>query len=259
MGLHAFGRIVSWDGASLWILDADSYPKTSLHTHHAVQLTLGLRGSFHLQTKDESYRGRCAVVAPDVPHAFENAGLTAFVYIQPEGRPGRALTGGVLATSALADIPLAALGDLPARLVAWYEGSGRADAALEQLGRELIAAVASESEVAHVDARVAAIVDWADAHLQHPVGLADAARLIGLSPGRARHLFVAQTGIPFRRWFLWRRLTHAVGRYARGESLTDAALGAGFADSAHFSRTFRAMFGVTAASLHVARTSRAPT
>ncbi len=258
MSVHAFGRIVSWDGASLWILDADSYPKTGLHAHHAVQLTLGLRGSFHLETSDESYRGRCAVVAPDVSHAFENAGLTVFVYIQPEGRSGRALTSGVLATSALADIPLAALDDLPARLVAWYEGSARTDAALEQLGRALITAVTAELESPHVDPRVVAIIDWADAHLQHPVGLADAARLVGLSPGRARHLFVAQTGIPFRRWFLWRRLTHAVDRYARGESLTDAALGAGFADSAHFSRTFRAMFGVTAASLHVTRSSRAP-
>jgi len=39
--------------------------------------------------------------------------------------------------------------------------------------------------------------------------------------------------------------------FASGASLTDAALGAGFADSAHFSRTFRRMFGTAAAALDV--------
>jgi AraC-like DNA-binding protein len=40
--------------------------------------------------------------------------------------------------------------------------------------------------------------------------------------------------------------------YASGAALTEAAHGAGFADSAHLSRTFRRMFGISAASLRVA-------
>lgn len=36
-----------------------------------------------------------------------------------------------------------------------------------------------------------------------------------------------------------------------GSSLTEAAHAAGFADSAHFSRTFRRMFGVAPASLRM--------
>lgn len=255
---HAFGRIVGWEGASLWILDAPSYPKTGLHAHHAAQVTLGLRASFRLETAEEAFEGDCAVVAPNVPHVFENAGLCAHVFVEPESRPGRALTSGLLGGASLAGVPAARLGDLPARLVAWYADAKGTDSALEQLGRALIAALAAEHEAPRVDTRVQRIVGWADAHLGHPVGLEDAARLVGLSPGRARHLFVEQTGIPFRRWFLWRRLTRAVERYADGASLTDAALGAGFADSAHFSRTFRAMFGVTAASLHVTRSSKLP-
>jgi AraC-like DNA-binding protein len=39
--------------------------------------------------------------------------------------------------------------------------------------------------------------------------------------------------------------------YAAGASLTEAAHEAGFADSAHFSRTFRRTFGLPAASLRV--------
>jgi len=50
---------------------------------------------------------------------------------------------------------------------------------------------------------------------------------------------------------LWLRLMRAVERFAAGASLTDAAHEAGFADSAHLSRTFRRMFGIAAGSLRV--------
>ena len=47
------------------------------------------------------------------------------------------------------------------------------------------------------------------------------------------------------------RVLARVLRQARKDSLTDAAHGAGFSDSAHLSRTFRRMFGIAAASLRV--------
>lgn len=72
-----------------------------------------------------------------------------------------------------------------------------------------------------------------------------------LSSSRARHLFVEQTGLPFRSYLLWLRITKAVRIMSAGSSLTEAAHEAGFADSAHFSRTFRRMFGIPAASLQI--------
>lgn len=41
------------------------------------------------------------------------------------------------------------------------------------------------------------------------------------------------------------RLVTATERLAAGVSITDAAHGAGFSDGAHFSRTFRSMFGLS--------------
>ena len=46
-------------------------------------------------------------------------------------------------------------------------------------------------------------------------------------------------------------LGDAVERMADGASLTEAAHEAGFADSAHFSRTFRRMFGLAPSSLRI--------
>jgi AraC family transcriptional regulator len=120
---------------------------------------------------------------------------------------------------------------------------------LRALGRNLIARLAAKG--AHPsDPRVAKLIAWVAPRLDEAVSLSDAATFIGLSPGRARHLFVQQTGIPFRRYLLWLRLIRAVEIYAGGAHLTEAARSAGFADSAHLSRTFRHMFGIPAGSLH---------
>ena len=79
--------------------------------------------------------------------------------------------------------------------------------------------------------------------------LARIASAVHLSPDRFRHLFVAETGVTFRAYVLWLRLEQSLTTYISGQSLTDAAFTGGFADSAHFSRTFRKMFGIAPASV----------
>jgi AraC-like DNA-binding protein len=60
---------------------------------------------------------------------------------------------------------------------------------------------------------------------------------------------VAQTGISFRAYLLWARVGYAVTRGMAGSSWTEAAQQAGFADSAHLSRTCRRMFGIAPSML----------
>ena len=67
---------------------------------------------------------------------------------------------------------------------------------------------------------------------------------LGLSASRLTHLFTEQVGIPLRRYVLWSRLRAAITRVQAGDDLTGAAHGAGFADSAHLTRTTREMFGL---------------
>ncbi len=64
-----------------------------------------------------------------------------------------------------------------------------------------------------------------------------------LSLSRFQHRFVQYTGMPVRPYLRWRRLVNALMAIAHGAPLTQAALDAGFADAAHFSRTFRRHFG----------------
>ncbi len=74
---------------------------------------------------------------------------------------------------------------------------------------------------------------------------ADVANQLALSESRFLHLFKQEMKIAWRPYLLWRRLLCAVSSMHIGQSATDAAYQSGFADSAHLSRTFKAMFGIT--------------
>ena len=78
-----------------------------------------------------------------------------------------------------------------------------------------------------------------------PPELTALAGFVGLSAGRLGHLFHDQLGLPYPAWRRWTRLRHAIDQVRAGATLTQAAHAAGFADSAHLTRTCRAMFGIT--------------
>jgi AraC-like DNA-binding protein len=75
--------------------------------------------------------------------------------------------------------------------------------------------------------------------------LEDVAKSVFLSPSRFAHLFTEEVGLPFRRYMLWRKLSRAMEAFARGSNLSQAAHAAGFSDSAHLTRTWLQMFGIT--------------
>jgi len=255
MEIAGRGRILIWEGASLWIMEAipargATSNSTDFHSHHAVQVTLSLGGRFALRTTDHRIAADAAV-APDVSHIFEAEGLNAILFIEPESRAGRAIARRLFEREALVAIPPDLANDLIERLAATYRNPGKDDASLMALGRLLVARLAGTVDARLPDARVQQIIAYAATRLDDPITLGAVARSVGLSPGRARHLFVEQTGLPFRTYLLWLRITKAVGLFAGGSSLTEAAHEAGFADSAHFSRTFRRMFGIQAAALRI--------
>jgi len=215
-------------------------------------VTLALRGWFSLENRGGPVGGDAVAVAPDTEHAFAGEGLVAHLFIDPEGRPGRALQRALFLGATVVPIPVTRLAGFPAQLLATFEADGGDDRPLLELGRALLAHLAPGSECdERPEARVRRMAAWASERLDTPASLADAAAHVGLSNGRARHLFVEHTGLPFRTYLLWLRLMRAVELFAAGSSLTEAAHGAGFSDSSHLSRTFRRMFGIAADSLRV--------
>jgi AraC-like DNA-binding protein len=255
MELLAHARIVIWEGGALWVVDATTPAvpgrTTDLHAHHAIQITIGLGGHFRLDTRDNHVGGDVVAVAADVGHTFQAEGLFAILFAEPESRLGRAIAVRLFRGEDLAAVPRHLLGDYPERIAAVFRAGGRNETQLIELGRRLSSHLAADIRADVPDLRVRKVIAWAHQQLEGSVSLADAVSVTNLSAGRLRHLFVEQTGLPFKTFILWLRLMRAVERFAAGKSLTDAAHDAGFSDSAHLSRTFRRMFGVAPATLRM--------
>ena len=98
---------------------------------------------------------------------------------------------------------------------------------------------------ANIDSRIVRALTAIDGSLDGKINQQDIAREAGLSTSRFAEMFRQATGLPLRRYVLWRRLNVAVMAIGRDETATAAAHRAGFADSAHFSRNVRETFGVS--------------
>ncbi|WP_440054963.1 helix-turn-helix domain-containing protein [Pseudoalteromonas sp. T1lg65] len=118
---------------------------------------------------------------------------------------------------------------------------------------ELQAQFDAQQTITHqIDARINTVVKQLDTCLDGNTCLKPArfsakqvAESLHLSESRFLHLFKAQMHIAWRPYVLWRRLICAVKMLQQGHNLTHAAIAAGFADSAHLSRTFKRQFGLT--------------
>jgi len=248
MLVAGIGRIIFWTGGSLWI--GQAIAATEIHAHHAIQVGIGLSGQVQFRMRDTAgWETFDAVVVPaDVPHLFQAPGkLVAHLFCAPESALGRALlnrfgSGRLIAVRA---------GDIAQHgeaLRSAFE-SGKSDDELEQIALDAIYSLAGEHPPALVDPRIHEAAGFIAARLSEPIDLASVARYVGLSPGRFRHLFVAETGISLRAYVLWTRLNRAIELGFGGTSWTDAAHATNFADSAHLSRTMRRMYGLAPSSL----------
>jgi AraC-like DNA-binding protein len=236
-------RLYLWERRTLYLGPLRSPVWVSLA---ASRLLVGLEGEIHYrhcsQQQDssartlllpvgwqgtlDSGRGRVADCHLDAL-GFDHAILCQLVSRQ-EQRAGCALQNqSVLldAFQALSD------GNLPAQVI--YD---RLDQLLNP--PEWVASTAF-----NCDPRILATLQRLKSSTSENLSLVSLARQVGLSPSRLIGLFKQQVGIPIRRYRLWYRLFLCTQRMTTGTSLTEAALEAGFTDSAHFSRTYRAILG----------------
>jgi AraC family transcriptional regulator len=251
MEIAGIGRVVFWEGGSLWL--GLSTGPTSMHSHHAIQLCLPLEGTAQFQTDEDGDWMTCegALITPDAPHAFRAPGkVVANILLEPESAVGRTLLARCT-HQGLNLLDAAYCAPLAAPMASAYFG-GAPDNELSELAQRAIAAAAGVSlRPAAVDQRVISAIAEIREHIDEPILLSALARRANLSPGRFRHLFVAETGVSLRAFVLWERLNRALSIGFSGGSWTEAAHAANFADSAHLTRTCRRMFGLAPTSARV--------
>jgi AraC-like DNA-binding protein len=249
MKIVGLGQVNIWRGGSLWI--GVGRGGVDPHAHHAIQLTLGLRGTVRLRPAGsaEWTEHVAALVPPHLPHAFESDdSVLALLFCEPESVLGRALLArfGADRIAALPPDLAAACCD---RLRTAYAAEVD-DPELNGVAQSLLADLAGPVSAAQgAEPRVRRAIAEIERRIATPISLGQVASALCLSPSRLRHLFAAETGLSFRGYVLWMRLQAALEHAVGGATWTEAAHEAGFADSAHLTRTFRRTFGFSPAGL----------
>ena len=219
---------------------------TSRHRHHAVQACVGPEVGFRLRlgARDPWRTFAAAVVDADVSHEFDGRGeVHAMLYLEPEC--GKERLNAIPAGSVLTVPDGDGLDSIRRGMVDIVASRFAPEKVLELHRQMLLVLGRAVTERHHLDQRIERLLEAMRRSPDAAWSLSDAAKVLALSPGRARHLFIGEIGISLRRFRRWIRLEAALHVLADGESLTTAAHSAGFADSAHLSRAFREMFGMT--------------
>lgn len=207
------------------------------HAHHAVQLVWVRDGSLRVGLGARSARGRAFLVPGNVEHSFEAEGQTlALMLFERHGPRG----------SALHRLALARAGeDLGQQLdaVTFPSLSSPADE-MSSFAERVVDALGADRERSPLSPHTRRALEYIESTLEGTPRLRDVALQIGTSETRLTHVFTREVGLPFRRYVLWARIKRAVEAVRHGSTATHAASVAGFADSAHLARTFRAMFGM---------------
>lgn len=225
-----------WGGAALLrpgvLAFTGSIGPTDIHAHHAVQIITATTAFTVLDEHGARHRGTKVAVPADAPHRIEVGTQDGTViFLEPESAPGRA-----------AQLRAVQSGWTVAPVLTFTRRRALATVVDELIAH--LAPVLAVDDRAHHPAIVDALRLLPDLVAAGPVSGTELAARVGISPSRLTHLFTEQVGIPLRRYVLWSRLRIAITRVQSGDDLTGAAHGAGFADSAHLSRTTREMFGL---------------
>ncbi|MCX2769548.1 helix-turn-helix transcriptional regulator [Pseudoalteromonas sp. B530] len=197
------------------------------HSHHLIQINLPVSDCI-AQVGDKTLFGP-SVIASGVGHSLK---MTSgwVILVEP-----KSVYGGQLQSNSCAAIEINTAPKSNAKLA------------------ELIRTVGlTELPTTDLDPRIDRLLAQLDACFNAQTCLKPShfsantiAESLYLSPSRFLHLFTEQVGIAWRPYVLWRRLICSVVAIQQGNNLTQAAMLAGFADSAHLSRTFKRQFGIT--------------
>lgn len=218
--------------------------RTSSHAHYAWKIHVGIDAPVWLESASghvpAAAGARVVVVPPGVEHSTGAAGWSCAVFV----RPGTHGSGWSASTGAFA------LGGADARRLVdacrhFVPNAPRETSAfIAELAREALSVLPPARAI---DPRVqAALVRL---HADADLTLAELAHEARLSPGRLSRLLTRSTGMRLRQHVLWTRLLGMLSSRQQHDTITAAAMAAGFADHAHLTRTCRAFLGRTPSEL----------
>lgn len=232
-----------WNSQDMYV---GKFPNNTAHHHHVVQIVIGINAPFRLQIDGANYEYRSVIIAPNVPHQVDDHDeWQLMLHIDPENLVAKQLSMAYLKDCRFKEIDFSVVKPLLTEINTYVHCIHSCKDA-KKLFDDIVSALLSfPIETPPIDHRIKAALEILHQLPVKKICTKTIAGAVCLSESRFSHLFRNQMGIPVRRYLLWLRLRDAVEQVLDGMSFTYAAHHAGFSDSAHLSRTFKRMSGMT--------------
>ncbi|MGH8050882.1 MAG: helix-turn-helix transcriptional regulator [Arenimonas sp.] len=211
----------------------------AIHAHHALQIAVTQSAPMDIWIEGDGIISASAMlINADVPHRLSD-GKVRLLYVDRESIVGRNLSVATVDRfRLLSNVEQARFNDI------WTQGFQRPNA-FDPLWKTFGISIAPNPATSRQAKRVQHLIDGLKLRLGDPLDLPRLANETSLSPSRFQHLFKDIVGMPVRPYVRWIRLQAALKAICDGETITDAAINAGFADAPHFSRTMQRHFGIS--------------
>jgi AraC-like DNA-binding protein len=220
--------------------------------HQAISLILACDQPFELSSSESRGLVAHAALLPSlVPHRFADLGGDhLFLFFDADSLLGQQLCGRYAVKDAAFEIlPPEPFVELRTQFLKEQSEPDGIQQALRSALKTLWTLSGPTTLPSLIDPRVQRVLALVRQKNLEKVSAVAIASILKISTGRLAQLFKLQVGMPLRKYVLWQRLKRATEAAAGGLSLTDAAYAGGFADAAHFSRTFAATFGTTPSNI----------
>jgi len=225
-----------------WVYYEGPLGQTELHSHYALQLCFPLSTPLQIETPDKDLTTRKPfAIGPSVKHRLTGTSTARLLYLDPNMTSEECSRLNIEGIESLS---------INATIVDILDRRLRASAAHlpDKFIREALSLIwpaFASAPRKSIDARISRTLAKLSEADDLNLSLTQLLKGSGLSESRFRHLFRDQVGLSVKNFLLWSKVQRAIQLLTDAPSLTHAAHGAGFADSAHLSRTFKRTFGLT--------------
>jgi len=219
--------------------------QSNYHKHYAASIIISLGDPFKITTVNQkSAYYKVAIIQKNISYKLESdkKAKTVFIHIVPYSTNGIKLSNK---SKPIQKLDIEPFRDCLQSINDWFYSSENNPNTVSSLLDKISMIPQNPSqERAIIDERVQKSFDLIMENEDEKLPISQIAKSVFLSTSHFARLFKKETGMTFRKFVLHSKLIKSIYSMYKNDNLTEASFIGGFADQAHFSRTFKSAFGI---------------
>lgn len=219
------------------------YENPELHKHSAAHIIISLEDDIEVQTNKDTIRCKGILIPSGVLHTANSYGKSVLVFL---------FDSTTTVSKQIETLKIIREEDVSKIRKAYqnFEDSKKSVTSYENFVQCVFTCneiYATGSVI--TDERIQDALLYIQSRLHETITCEDVARHVCLSTGRFSHLFKEQVGMSYAAYLIYQRVIKTYTSVIHGDSVTNAAMDAGFSSSSHFAEVNKRLFGLSATTV----------